>query len=149
MLVLVSACLLGINCRYNGSNVYDDSLLSRIKEYDLIPIPICPEQLGGLPTPRECCEIVGGDGFDVLKGKAKVISRSGKDLTEYFVRGAYETLKIAKLLNVKKAIMKNFSPSCGCGKIYDGTFSGKKKKGWGVTSALLLLNGVEVSDNLK
>jgi len=149
MLVLVSACLLGVNCRYNGGNVYDSTLLNRIREYGLTPIPVCPEQLGGLPTPRECCEIVGGDGFDVLKGKAKVISRSGKDLTEYFVRGAYETLKIAKLLNVKKAIMKNFSPSCGCGEIYDGTFSGKKKKGWGVTSALLLLNGVEVSDNLK
>ncbi len=139
---LVSACLLGLNCRYDGGNVLSRKLIQLAKRYTLIPI--CPEQLSGLPTPRESCEIVGGDGFDVLKGKAKVISRSGLDLTEWFVRGANEVLKLVKLFGIKRAVLKDLSPSCGVKMIYDGTFSGKLKRGVGVTTALLILNGVEV-----
>jgi len=95
-------------------------------------------------TPRESCEIVGGDGFDVLKGKAKVVSRSGLDLTEQFIRGANEVLKLVKLFGIKRAVLKDLSPSCGVKMIYDGTFSGRLKRGVGVTTALLTLNGVEV-----
>ncbi len=148
MIVLVSACLLGINCRYNRSNVFDESLLKNILERGLTPIPVCPEQLGGLPTPRPSCEIVGGDGYDVLDGIARVLTRDGEDITEHFVRGAYETLKIAKLLNIDFAIMKDFSPSCGCENIYDGTFSGRTKRGCGVTTALLRRNGFIVKNQL-
>lgn len=140
---LVSACLVGVKCRYDGTDAFSKETTELLSEFVLIPI--CPEQLGGLPTPRERCEIVGGDGFDVLNGKARVLSESGLDLTEKFLKGAYETLRIAKMLNVKRAILKDFSPSCGVNKIYDGTFSGKTKSGVGVTTALLILNGVEVS----
>lgn len=97
-------------------------------------IPVCPEQLGGLSTPRENSEI---------KGK-RVITASGKDKTENMKKGAEETLKIAKLFNIKQAILKQKSPSCGCGKIYDGTFSGKIIKGDGVTAALLKKNKIKV-----
>jgi uncharacterized protein YbbK (DUF523 family) len=97
-------------------------------------IPICPEQLGGLPTPREPAEIRG----------ERVVTRSGKDVTENFKRGAKEVLKIAKLYGIKEAIMKQRSPSCGCGEIYDGTFSGKTIKGDGVTTTLLKKNGIKV-----
>ena len=140
--MIVSACLLGLNCRYDGGNVKSDELIKAIE--DRCVIPICPEQLGGLPTPRESCEIVGGDGFDVLKGKTRVLSKSGVDYTENFVKGAKEVLKIVKAFRIKLAILKDLSPSCGVKKIYDGTFSGKTKVGVGVTTALLKLNGVEV-----
>ncbi len=146
MLAIVSACLLGINCRYDGGNVVDERLIEAVRSGKIVPIPVCPEQLSGLPTPRKTCEIVNGDGFDVLKGKAKVLTRDGDDLTEVFIKGANEVLKIAKLVNAKIAIMKNYSPSCGCGTIYDGSFTGGKRSGYGVTSALLMLNGIRVMD---
>lgn len=85
-------------------------------------IPVCPEQLGGLSTPRSNAEIVGGTGIDVLEGKAKVMKEDGAEVTEHFPRGAYEVLNIAKKLQVKKAVLKARSPSCGIRKIYDGTF---------------------------
>jgi len=97
-------------------------------------IPVCPEQMGGLSTPRETAE----------KKKGKVITKSGKDVTLNFKKGAREVLKIAKLLGIKKAILKQRSSSCGCGKIYDGTFSGKVIKGDGVTAALLKRNKIKV-----
>ncbi|ADB58167.1 protein of unknown function DUF523 [Archaeoglobus profundus DSM 5631] len=140
--MIVSACLLGLNCRYDGGNVKNAELVERLR--DACVIPVCPEQLGGLPTPRESCEIMGGDGFDVLKGKAVVLSRSGVDYTENFVKGANEVLKIVRTFEVELAIFKDLSPSCGVRRIYDGSFGGKTKVGVGVTTALLKLNGVDV-----
>ena len=144
MIAIVSACLLGINCRYDGGNALDVRLVEAVRRGDIVPIPVCPEQLSGMPTPRSRCEIVGGDGFDVLNGKARVLDEHGRDVTDFFVRGAREVLKIAELVGAKVAIMKDFSPSCGCGEIYDGSFTGKRRKGFGVTSALLKLSGLKV-----
>jgi len=140
MAKLVSACLLGVKCRYDGTSAREPKLLKLAKRERLIPI--CPEQLGGLPTPREPAWIVGGDGSDVLKGGAKVISQSGGDVTENFCRGAEEALKVAKLFGARGAILKARSPSCGCGKVR-GPFSfDKLKDGDGVTAALLKKNGI-------
>jgi uncharacterized protein YbbK (DUF523 family) len=129
---LCSACLLGITCRYDGKSARNRKVIMLLKAETLIPV--CPEQLGGLPTPREPTEIRG----------ERVITRSGRDVTENFERGAKEVLKIAQLYGIKEAIMKQGSPSCGCGEIYDGTFSGKTIKGDGVTTALLKKNGIKV-----
>jgi uncharacterized protein YbbK (DUF523 family) len=130
--ILVSACLLGINCKYDGTSNKNEKILKLAR--DFILIPVCPEILGGLPTPREPAE---------RKGK-KVITNSGKDVTKYFEKGAKEVLKIAKILKIKKAILKQKSPSCGCGKIYDGTFSGKLIKGDGITTKVLKKSGIKV-----
>ena len=131
-LKLCSACLLGMNCRYNGKNKLNKKVLRLTKKEILIPV--CPEIFGGLPTPREPAE---------QRGKT-VITKTGKDVTEYFKKGAKEVLKIAKLFNAKEAILKQESPSCGSGKIFDGTFSGKIIKGEGVTTALLKKNKIKV-----
>ncbi|HHY24123.1 MAG TPA: DUF523 domain-containing protein [Clostridiaceae bacterium] len=141
-MIIVSACLAGVNCKYNGKNNFNKAIADMISKGEAIPV--CPELLGGCPTPRLCCEIVGGTGKDVINGKAKVINQEGKDMTEEFVKGAVEVLKIAKLSGANTAILKSKSPSCGYGTIYDGTFSGKLIEGNGVTSELLLKNGIEV-----
>ena len=130
--IICSACLLGIKCRYDGKAKSNKKLIKLSKDYYLIPV--CPEQLGGLTTPREPAE---------QKGK-KVFTKSGKDVTKYFSQGANQVLKIAKLLEAKKAILKQRSPSCGSGQIYDGTFSGNVIKGNGVTTALLKKQGIKV-----
>jgi len=129
---LCSACLLGIRCRYDGKHNLNEKVVELAKREKLIPV--CPERLGGLPTPREPAEIQGN----------RVVTYSGKDVTEYFERGAKKVLKIAKLLGIKEAILKQKSPSCGSGKIYDGTFSGTIIKGDGITARLLKKNGVRV-----
>ncbi len=129
---LCSACLLGIKCRYDNKSKPNKKVIKLSKKEVLIPV--CPEQLGGLPTPRENSE---------RQGK-RVITASGKDETENFERGAREVSKLAKLFGIKEAIFKQRSPSCGCGKIYDGTFSGKLIKGDGVATALLKKNGIKV-----
>lgn len=140
--ILVSACLLGINTKYNGSNNKNEKIIELLKRKDIILIPVCPEQLAGLPTPREPADLTG-DGLTVLLKKAKVISHSGNDLTSYFIKGAYETLKIAKLYNVKLAILKARSPSCGVKGVYE--YHSKILKPWnGVTTALLLKEGIKV-----
>ncbi len=144
MNVIVSACLLGIRCRYNGGSKFNRDVIDFLKRKGFTPIPVCPEQLGGRPTPRKKCEIADGDGFGVLKGKSKVYTEDGEDITKDFIKGAEETLKIARLVDAKLAIMKSLSPSCGTGEIYDGTFSGKIIEGWGVTAALLKMNGIDV-----
>lgn len=110
-------------------------------------VPICPEVAGGLPIPRPPAEIVGGDGRDVLEGQARVLREDGTDVTEAFLRGAETALSIAQRLGVKEAILKSHSPSCATRMIYDGTFSGTLKEGMGVTAALLLRNGIEVSSS--
>ncbi len=139
---LVSACLLGINCKYTGDNNLDVELVNKLKKQGIVPV--CPEQLGGLTTPRLPAEIQGGDGLDVLSGRAKVIRNDGVDVTEAFIKGAEETLKIAETLGLTKAILKAKSPSCGNKIIYDGSFTGKKVTGQGVTAALLTSKGIEV-----
>ncbi|HHW30232.1 MAG TPA: DUF523 domain-containing protein [Clostridiaceae bacterium] len=138
--VLVSACLAGVNCKYNGGNNLRKDIQGIVSQGKAILV--CPEQLGGCPTPRPPAEIQGGTGADVLDGKCKVINRNGEDVTYYFINGAEETLKIAKMAGIKRAILKSRSPSCGYGQIYDGSFSGKVKEGNGVTAELLLRNGI-------
>lgn len=129
---LCSACLLGVRCRYDGGHSLNIKVLKLLEEEVLIPI--CPEQLGGLPTPRDPAEIKNG----------RVLTKSGKDVTENFQRGAEQVLMLAKLMGVKEAILKQGSPSCGCGRILDGTFTGKLTRGDGVTAALLKKNGIKV-----
>jgi len=142
MNILVSACLLGTNCKYNGGNNFTPKLLELKKENNIIPV--CPEELGGLLTPREPCEIQNGAGKEVLKGKSRVMNKIGEDVTAGFIKGAKETLALAKQNSCSLAVLKERSPSCGCGIIYDGTFSGRLKEGNGVTAQLLLDNGIVV-----
>ena len=140
---LISACLLGIKCTWDAANKYRDERAVQLLENDIL-IPVCPEQIGGLKTPRPPQEIQGGSGEDVLDGRRRVKNINGEDVTLEFVRGAEETLRMAKLLKVRQFIGKSRSPSCGCRQIYDGTFSGKPVDGDGVTTALLKRNGIKV-----
>ena len=130
--IVVSACLLGIACRYDGKEKKVDEVLELTKKYNLIPV--CPEQLGGLPTPRIPCEIVGD----------KAINQNGVDCTKEYVKGAYESLKIAKIYNSHIAILKEKSPSCGCKQIYDGTFSKTLIDKKGITAKLFDDNKITV-----
>ncbi len=139
---IVSACLVGVKCSYDGKYKVNDRVMQLVK--DGKALPICPEQLGGLSTPRKSAEIIGGSGEDVLEGKACVTTEEGVEVTSRFMKGAQESLKLAKLVNAKKAILKSRSPSCGCGKIYDGNFRGELKEGSGVTAALFMREGIEV-----
>jgi uncharacterized protein YbbK (DUF523 family) len=141
-MILVSSCLAGLKVRYNGSHSLDKSILNLVREKKAITI--CPELLGGFSTPREPAEIIGGDGEDVLDGKAKVIEKSGADVTEKYIKGAYATLEKAKRINATVVVLKENSPSCGSSKIYNGDFNGTKINGNGVTSALLKRNGFKV-----
>ncbi|TIH19361.1 DUF523 domain-containing protein [Marinifilum sp. JC120] len=129
---IVSGCLAGLCCRYDGKDNADERVMKLVAEGKAVPV--CPEQLGGLTTPRPPCEIV----------KGKVLSDQGADVTENFMRGAEEAIKLAKLLGSKKAILKARSPSCGIGRIYDGTFSGKMIDGDGLFAAMLRKEGFEL-----
>ncbi len=137
--VLVSACLLGVNCRYDGGNCYEEKVLRHVR--GRLVIPVCPEQLGGLPTPRRPNRLLG-PGSEVLAGRARVVNDLGKDVTENFVRGAQEVLSIAKLFNVREAILKSGSPSCGVGrvKLPDGSWL----RGDGVAAACLKKEGLRL-----
>jgi uncharacterized protein YbbK (DUF523 family) len=145
-MILVSACLLGVKCRYNGKGRLEEALLAILPVEHVVPV--CPEQLGGLQTPRAPAEIAGGDGFDVLEGRAAVINTEGISVTDQFIRGADEVKKIMKLMNIDVAIMKERSPSCGVKCIKKNK---KISPGTGVTSALLIKNGIKVisSDNIE
>ena len=134
--VLVSACLLGIQCRYDGSSNIHRSLL---KIPGILLIPLCPEQLGGLATPRPSAHLVGGDGQAVVNGKAQVITEQGKAVTTAFLLGASQTCKIARILRARYAILKERSPSCGTHAIW---IEGHLKDGLGVTAAMLSALGV-------
>ena len=129
---LCSACLLGVKCRYDGKTKSNEKVIELAKRETLIPV--CPEQLGGQSTPRPNSEIMNG----------RVIEQDKKDVTEEFERGAQEVLNLAKVFGINEAIFKQRSPSCGCGQIYDGTFSGKVIEGDGVTTTLLKKNGISV-----
>ncbi len=141
-MILVSACLCGVNCKYNGGNNLNFKVLKLLQQKKAIPV--CPEQLGGQSTPRAAHEIHMSTGAEVLDGKAKIIGPDGDEATAEFIKGAYETLKIAKQCGVQVAILKSRSPSCGYGKIYDGTFTGSKIDGNGVTAELLERNGIRI-----
>ncbi|OGZ27391.1 MAG: hypothetical protein A2365_02865 [Candidatus Nealsonbacteria bacterium RIFOXYB1_FULL_40_15] len=142
-MILVSACLLGINCQYNGENDLTEKLLEFLKDKGTF-IAMCPEVWGGLPIPRDASQIVGGTGIDVVGGKAKVMSIKNKDVTNEFITGAERILQIAKENNVELAILKAKSPSCGVGKIYDDLASRHLIDGDGVAAALLRKNGIKV-----
>ncbi|MBG9444582.1 DUF523 domain-containing protein [Cytobacillus firmus] len=141
-MILVSSCLAGLKVRYNGTHSLNNGIAKLVEENKAITI--CPELLGGFSTPREPAEIIGGNGEDVLNGKAKVIEKSGKDVTELYIKGAYATLNKAKEINATVIVLKEHSPSCGSSMIYNGEFIGKKLEGMGVTSALLKRNGLKV-----
>ena len=139
---IISACLCGVNCAWNGQTKTSEKAVELVKRGEAIPV--CPEQLGGLSTPRIPQEIQAGSGEDVLCCKCKVVNKNEEDVTAQFIRGAEETLKIAKLIGATEFIAKSKSPSCGCGSTYDGTFSGTLITGDGVTTALLKQNGIKV-----
>jgi uncharacterized protein YbbK (DUF523 family) len=141
---LVSACLCGFNCKYDGKNNINPYFRKLLQEGQVIPV--CPEQLGGLPTPRTPAEIAGGSGQDVLTGSCRVVTRDGRDVTENYIKGAYETLKLAQWAKADTAILKSRSPSCGTGCIYDGSFSHRTHTADGVAAALLKANGIRVMD---
>ena len=141
-MILVSSCLLGIRSKYDGGDNSVPRLIDLCRS-GLI-IPACPEQLGGSPTPRPPAEIRGGDGADVLAGRARVYDPGGEDATNLFLVGAREILRICQLFKVRAAVLKERSPSCGCNLIYDGTFQGVRVKGQGVTAALLSARGIPV-----
>ncbi len=135
MLALVSACALGLRCRYNA-----EAKPKKLPE-GIIPIPVCPEQLGGLPTPRPPMELRGGDGEAVWEGKARVVNERGEDVTEALKRGAQEVLRLAKLLGIRLAFLQEKSPSCGVSLVW---VDGRLTEGSGVTAALLKREGIEV-----
>jgi uncharacterized protein YbbK (DUF523 family) len=139
---LISACLLGVNCNFEGKSWLQPELLKEFKKGNLFPV--CPEVLGGLSVPRVPSEIQGGTGSDVLYGKAKVVSLQGVDVTKEFVNGAHAVLRIAKSVGATEALLTEKSPSCGCERIFDGSFSDKFVNGDGVTAALLKKNGIQV-----
>ncbi len=140
--VLVSACLLGNPCRYNGKGYELPAFVDSLQEYTVIPV--CPEVLGGLAVPRPPAELAEGDGDAFWLGKAQVKTEDGNDLSAEFKTGALRTLELAKKHGAKVAILKDHSPSCGTLRIHDGTFRSRLIPGRGVTAALLQKNGIKV-----
>ena len=126
---LISSCLVGLCTRYDGRSKPNPRCLQYLDNF--FYIPVCPEQLGGLPTPRPAADLSGGDGMDVLTGFASVITQDGRDVTEAFLAGAEAVLKIARDQNIRLALLKARSPSCGV-------------KQLGVTAALLETNGIKL-----
>ncbi|MEA1867271.1 MAG: DUF523 domain-containing protein [Thermodesulfobacteriota bacterium] len=131
-MILVSACLIGLSCRYDGESRPDIRLIEKLK--GVCVLPVCPEQLGGLATPRPAADISYGNGIDVLNGRAKVFTIEGQDVTEAFKRGAEQTIFLASALGVKQCLLKARSPSCGI------------TAQIGVTAAKLLLAGFEIEE---
>ena len=147
-MILISACLLGVNCKYNGKNNFNKELNDILEDINIKNKlkAICPEVAGGLSTPRAPSEIINGDGQNILNknNKALVINNNGVDVTEYFVRGVKNVWYEIEEKNIDFAILKSRSPSCGSSQIYSGDFSGTLKKGEGVMSAFLRQHGIEV-----
>lgn len=147
--ILISACLLGNPVRYDGKGkLIDHPLIQQWQDEGRL-ISICPEVAGGLPTPRPAAEINTLDGNAVLAKDALVITNDHQDVTQPFIEGAEIALRLAKQHNIKFAILMANSPSCGSSEIYDGTFSGLKKLGDGVTAALLKRNDITVFDQFQ
>ena len=135
-MIFVSACLAGINCKYSGGNNYNEKVFNLVKEGKAIPV--CPEQLGGLTTPRNSAEI------KVVNNDTYVVDKEGNDFTVQFEKGAKEVINLAKKLNITKIILQPRSPSCGVGKIYSGNFDGKLIDGNGILADLCIKNGIKV-----
>lgn len=133
-MIIVSACLAGYRCRYDGKTVPNEAIVALVKRGEAIPV--CPEMLGGLPCPRVPAERT--------KDGTRVVTREGEDVTEAFERGARETLRLAELYGCDRAVLKTRSPSCGKGMVYDGTFTGTLRAGNGVTAELLASHGITV-----
>jgi len=139
--VLVSSCLLGLATRYDGSDNRCAALIDYLQRQDLIPIPVCPEQLAGLPTPRPKCWFTAGTGVEVIAGEGKLGNEQGDDLSNSFRQGAEQSLKLALLTNCQLAILKQRSPSCGSREVHQ---NGRIVLGMGVTAALLAQHGIEL-----
>ncbi len=137
--VLVSACLLGLRTRYDGASERREAVIEALRGCWVVPL--CPEQLGGLPTPRTPAEIENGDGCTVLDGLAMVVARDGCDVTAEYLRGAAEAMKVAELFSVRRAVLKEGSPACGVRRIRR---AGGDVSGMGVAAALLHRRGVEL-----
>lgn len=141
-MILISSCLCGEKCKYSGGDNYCQKVMDLTRKEAVLKV--CPEVFGGLSTPRLPSEIVGGTAEDVLACRAKVINQAGEDVTAYFTRGAQMVLNLAKQNGIQKAIFKANSPSCGKGYIYDGRFDQKLIEGNGITTQVLLNEGIEV-----
>lgn len=141
-MIIVSSCLAGMKVRYNSTDCLDETIRKLVEEKRAVTV--CPELLGGFVTPRDPAENVGGTGEDVLDGKARVVEKSGEDVTGLYMKGAFETLKIAKELGATTVVLKENSPSCGSSRIYDGSFGNRRISGNGVTTALLRREGIVV-----
>jgi len=141
-MILVSACLAGVKTRYDGESRDNTAVMRLIAERKAMPL--CPEVLGGRGIPREPVEIVGGDGEDVLDGTAKVLDKNGKDYTSEILDGVNEFIRALKRFNADTVILKSKSPTCGMGKIYDGTFKGNLVDGDGVLTAALKREGIRL-----
>jgi uncharacterized protein YbbK (DUF523 family) len=142
--VVVSACLLGRPCRFDGKDKFTPELAFLLEGRNVISV--CPEELGGLGTPRAACQISGGDGADVIDGKARVIAADGTDQTEAFLSGARAALEPALAAGAREAILKERSPSCGVTRVYHG---GALGPGQGVFAALLVRHGIRVIDEVR
>lgn len=145
--ILVSACLVGQRVRYNATDARGAwpnlTALERWQVQGRV-VPFCPELAGGFPVPRPPAEIPGGQGRDVLAGRAQVIEQGGTQVTDFFVRGAQLALREAQRLGIRVAVLKEGSPSCGVHRLYAGDFSGRMKEGRGVTTELLEQHGIRV-----
>ena len=140
--ILVSACLLGLNTRYDGILRRNERVIAWLAEQDLIPVPVCPEQLGGLPTPRPACQFVSGDGHDILDGQGLLLTTDNREVSEAFRRGAREALKALHASGCRSALLKERSPACGRHQVHR---AGQVVAGQGVACALLLREGIIVS----
>jgi len=139
MIYLVSACLIGINCRYDGANSFSETVASFLGGRQFMPV--CPELLGGLGAPRPACRFEGGDGQGVIRGTARILDDNGNDLTESFILGARKALSIAQQKGIAAAILNERSPSCGVCEVYIGE---TRSAGMGVMTALLAGAGIRV-----
>lgn len=142
--IAISSCLVGVPCKWDGGRIVSYTALD-LKSKN-ITTDICPEILAGLSIPRPACEIINGDGNDVLDGRARVVDKEGNDYTEIFVKGANRALKIVLDKNIHKVYLKSGSPSCAAGHINDGRFKGIRKSGVGIFTALLKRNNIEVEE---
>lgn len=140
---MVSACLLGVPCAYDGRDRRDDRLVEILAAGPVLPV--CPEQLGGLPTPRTPAEITGGSGAEVLEGRARVRTACGEDVTQQYLRGASRVCRLAERAGCSRAVLKPRSPACGPDGHYDGTFTSTLIRGMGVVAQALSERGVSVS----
>lgn len=150
MKLLISACMLGLNTKYSGESNIDINLVEYLSKNHIEFFPLCAEQLGGLTTPREACEIESGfTSKDILNGRGRVISKTGLDYTKNFISGAKQVLDFCKTFGITHALLQPRSPSCGFLKVYDGNFDGTLVEGNGILAQLLVDNGISIIEDIK